>query len=512
MGKKKQAALLAAAQATQKEVQIDYSRLAANLLKGVGQNLITTKDVGSTPTATYGHGPLGLFSAPGLSAPLFSAMILPNQGLQSVLPVRPSRDANPLYGIITGVTATNGSEPVGVCDDPPTAGTSKLCEHSFVFGRQSRQSPVVQLDRVGLWTNRGEFGDLSLMNNPFRSDVQVPTIPGADVNNMARNEVAKTLFEFGVAWSRDFAKELYTGNPTNNTAGGGRKYFYGLDTLINTGYRDAETGVACPAADSLVRSFGSLDISARDANGNFTNGTTLVRTVTNIYRNLRFLAQKAGLEPVEWVLSMPWSMFYEITEVWPIAYQTYRNTVSTGGTNYTINDAVALTAQRDAMRGDIYNRTGQYLLIDGVRVPCILDDSITETVLAGESFTATMYFVPLTVLGGTPVTLIEYLPFDQPGGALEAARLWAPGNSYYVTDNGRFFWHLKPPTNFCVQFVSLAQPRVLLLTPYLAARLTAIKYTPLAHERSGFTDSSYWVDGGKTGGSGISPSYFSPTS
>lgn len=486
--------------------EFDYGQLAASLLKSVAY-----KDVSSTPSATYGHGPLGLFSAPGLSAPLFSAMVLPNMGLQSTLPVRPSRDANPLYGIITGVTASTGDEPTGVCDDPPVAGVAKLCEHSFVFGRQSRMSPVIQLDRVGLWTNRGEFGDLQLMNNPFRTDVQVPTIPGMDANNMARNEVAKTLFEFGTAWARDFAKELYTGNPTSNTAGGGRKYFYGLDILINTGYRDAETGTACPAADSIVRSFGSLDVSAKDANGNFTNGTTLVRTITNMYRNLRFLATRAGLDPVDWVLAMPWSLFYEITEVWPIAYHTYRNTVSTS--NQTLyNDAKSITDARDQMRGDIYNRTGQYLLIDGVKVPCVLDDSITYTVAAGETFSSTVYFIPMTVLGGTPVTLLEYLPYDQAGGALEAARLWAPGNSYYVTDNGRFFWHLKPPTNFCVQFVALAAPRLLLLTPYLAARLTNVKYTPLAHERDGFADSSYFVDGGKTAGSGISPSYLSPTS
>ncbi len=219
MGKKNKALKEAALQTS---MQVDYAQLALNLLKGIGtqnQLVATMKGVGSTPTATYGHGPAGLFSSPGLSAPLFSAMIRPNMGLQSVLPVRPSRDANPLYGIITGVTAESGSEPTGVCDDPPVAGVSKLCTHTFVFGRQSRMSPVIDLTRVGLWTNRGEFGDLQLMNNPFRSDVQVPTIPGADTANMARNEVAKTLFEFAVNWARVFAKELYTGNPTNNTAG-----------------------------------------------------------------------------------------------------------------------------------------------------------------------------------------------------------------------------------------------------------------------------------------------------
>ena len=487
------------------EIQIDYKQLAQMMLK---EAAITYKTVpSSTPSAVYGHGPLGLFSAPGLSQPLFSAMILPNMGLQSVLPVRPSRDMNPLFGIITGVTATSGSEPTGVCDDPPIVGTSKLCSHSFVYGRQSRQSPVIDVTRVGQWTNRGEMGDLNLMGNPFLADVQIPTMPGMNPQSMARNEVAKKLFEFGAAWGRDFARELYTGNPASNTAGGGRKYFNGLDILINTGYRDAETSQACAAADSIVRSFGSLDITGAS---NTANQQSLIRQITNIYRNLRFLATRAQLDPVQWALAMPWSLFYEITEMWPIAYHTYRNTVTTTN-SYTVSDAGAVSAMRDAMRGDIYNRTGQYLLVDGIKVPCVLDDAITETVLAGESFTAPIYFVPLTVLGGTPVTYLEHIPYDASGGPLEAARAFAGDGWYYVTDSGRFFWHRKPPTNFCVQFVSLCEPRLLLLTPYLAARLTAIKFTPIAHERSGFTDSSYYVDGGKEAGSGISPSYYSPT-
>src|SRR3972149_2850609 len=103
----------------------------------------------------------------GVSQQLFSAMVLPGLGVQSILPARPSRDANPLYGILTGVTATSGSEPTGVCDDPPTVGLSKLCTHSFVFGRQSRQSRVFELDRMGLLTNRGAFTAFILACDTF---------------------------------------------------------------------------------------------------------------------------------------------------------------------------------------------------------------------------------------------------------------------------------------------------------------------------------------------------------
>lgn len=491
--------------------QIDYTALAMALIAQAGGG-ISQKAVSSTPTSTYGHGPGGLFSFPGLSKPVFSAMILPRLGLQSILPVKPSMDANPLYGIFTGVTATSGSEPSGVCDDPPTAGLSKLCTHTFVFGRQSRQTPVMQIDRAGLWTNRGEFGDLSFLGNPWQgaagNNPNVPTVPGTgSVDGVLTNEAKKKIFELAVAWSRDFARVIYTGSPGNNTAGGGYKEFYGLDRLINTGYSDSETNQACPAADSIVRSFGNLDIS--------TNGAALVRNITNMYRNLRYIAVEAGLDPVKWAICMRWSAFYEVTEIWPCAYLTYRCTnIGTGNTAFVdSNDAIKL---RDDMRGNIYDRTGQYLLIDGERVDVIIDDGITELnntnqagVPAG-SFRSTLYFVPLTVLGGTPVTYMEYLNFDAPGAAMEVARQFAPGDSYFTSDSGRFLWHKKPPTNWCVQLLAQTQPRLLLLTPHLAARLTGVQYTPVQHEREPFTDAAYFVNGGRTDRNGYAPSYYQP--
>src|SRR3990167_315358 len=469
---------------------IDYKQLAASMLTQF-------KEVSSTPTTTYGHGNGGLFSYPGLEKPLFSAMVLPKIGLQSILPVRSSNSDNPIYGIFTGVTATTGSEPTGVCDDPPVAGLSKLCMHTFVWGRQSRMSRVMDIDRFGRITNRGEFLDLQLMGNPFNSsNPNVPTL-GGSTGDVAKNEMSKVLFELGVAWARDFAQEVYSGNPSNNTAGGGRKYFYGLDILINTGYRDAETAQACPAADSLIRSFGNLQVD--------TNQTAVVQTVTYLYRNLRYIAERAGLMPARWALVMRWALFYELTQAWPIAYYTQRNTV-TDLQAMTNNNGRDLVEMRDSMR------TGQYLMIDGQRVDVILDDAIAETEPVAGVFSSTIYFVPLTVLGNVPVTYLEHFNYDAPGAAMDAARVFAPDGSYYSSDSGRFLWHRKPPTNFCVQFLAKTEPRLLLLTPHLAGRLTNVRYSPLIHERGSFTNDAYFVDGGRTDRLGYGPSFYSPTS
>lgn len=481
----------------------DYQKFAGALLNKMGG--VTEKAVSSTPSATWGHGRGGLFSSPGLSKPLFSAMLLPQKGIQSVLPVRYSNYTDPLYGIITGVTASSGSEPTGVCDDPPVAGLAKLCTHSFTFGRFSRMTKVYNIDRAGELTNRGEFNDFDVYGNPFVSaNPNTPSIGGqVSVEALARKEMGKALFELAVAWSRDFARKIYTGTPTNNTAGGGHKEFWGLDALINTGYRDAETSQACAAADSIVRSFNNRDIDSY--------GTTIVKEITYIYRNLKYLASHAGLDPVDWVITMPFGMFYALTDIWPCAYLSYRCQVASGSTQFL--DSGEVEKLRSGMRGNLYNYTGQYLLIDGQQVPVIIDDAITETQNAGSSFTADMYFVPLRVMGNTPVTFMEYFNFDSPGGSMEMANFFAPPGSFYTSDGGAFLWHRKPPTNACVQMLAITRPRLLLLTPYLAARLTDITYTPLAHERAWDTaDSSYFVNGGKTATDTTQPSYYSPTS
>ncbi|HEY4720608.1 MAG TPA: hypothetical protein VII92_02075, partial [Anaerolineae bacterium] len=349
------------------------------------------------------------------------------------------------------------------------------------------------------------FLDLQLMNNPFEANSPdtgagqavsanpfMPTSP-VSMGDVLKNEAAKAIFELGVSWARDFARESYTGNPTNNS--GARKYYYGLDILINTGYRDAESGTLCPAADSLINSFGNNRVDLTP-----TNAMTVI---TYMYRNLKYIAEHAGLTPVKWVLTMRFGLFYELTQVWPIAYYTNRNTVTVAD-QQLFNNGKEMIDLRDTMRN------GKYLLIDGEQVEIVLDEAITETEPAAGVFSSTIYFTPLTVLGGTPVTYWEHVNYNAPGGAMDAAAIMAPNGSYQVSDGGRFLWHRKPPSNFCVQMVSKTEPRLLLLTPHIAGRLTNIRYAPYLHERGSFTDDGYFVDGGRTDRLGYPPSLYSP--
>ena len=468
--------------------QIDATILAQALLALAGQGAAYKAAPSTTPTTTYAHGNGGLLSAPGLSKDIINAMILPHMGVQSRIPSYPSNEQNPLYAILTGVTATTGSEPTGVCDDPPVAGLAKLCEQSYVFGRQSRMTRVFELDRMGLTTNRGEFYDFNLVGNPFTGagpNEQIPTVPGGSAADRINSEVGKQMFELAVAWGRDFGPRIYTGNPTNNTAGGGDKYFRGFDALINTGYRDAETGVACAAADSIVANLASINVS--------TSGSTIVRQLTSIARRLKLNARNMGLNPVKWVIAMRETLFYELTEVWPCSYMTYRcqNVFSTSQVQQVATEA--LLQMRDEMRGNMDARTGQYLMVDGEKWEVVFDDFIAETALANGAFNSSIYFIPLTVVGGRVVTYQEYVNYDMSGGFMDGARAFAPDGSYFTTDGGRFAWHKKPPSNFCVQALVKSEPRLILRTPQIAARVTNVAYTPLAHERDWNTSGYYFV-------------------
>lgn len=475
------------------------------------QAQVSLKAAPGSPSVYNAHGPGGLFSHPALEQPLYSAIITPWTGLQYMLPVRGTIKTDPLYGIITGVTATSGSEPVNVCDDPPTAGLLKLCMQHYQLGRESRQTSVIDISRGDRITDRGEHTDFIMFGSPLGQETAtlVPSMGFGWDSVGGVSEVAKRMIEFMVAWSRDFARIIYTGNPTNNTAGGGYKEPFGLDIIINTGHMDAETGQLCPAADSIIRSFGNLNIT--------TGGTAvqgqLVRLIAYIYRNLVQLAAQTNLLPVEWVLAMPFSMFYEITEMWPIAYATYRSQQSGTGTTVFV-DNMTTEQRRDDMRGDLVRRRGQYLLIDGQKVTVVLDDAIAETTLAGACFSSSIYFVPLRVLGNREATFIEFLDYNA-AGVLKQARTMAAEDTYSVSDNGRFLLHKKPPTNWCTQLVGLTEWRVVCTVPYLAARITNIAYCPLIHEFSGFTDSNYFRNGGRTDRNQIlhrgSPSYYPPS-
>ena len=446
-----------------------------------------------SPTTNLMHGPGGIFGVSGLDQDLFSTRVKPS-GLLSVLPAFSSRTMNPIVGYLTGLTAAGATQPDAVCDDPPDAGQLKSGTLTAQFGRVSYKSEDLEVNRIGQIINRGEFTDLRVVNDPILDEhFGVPDTVDGNATRAILQEVMARLLTVGVAFENALSQMVWAGNPTNNTAGGGYKEFPGMDILIGTGKVDALNGVALPSLDSDVKDFNYQLVDG--------SSPTIVEALTYLYRFVKHNAITMNMMPTQWAFVMREELFYELSAVWPCIYDTWRCNVQ-GDNSRVFVDGRAEVEFRDKMR------TGQFLLIDGVQIEVIFDTGIVEengsagsanfnaNLLDGAQFASNIYLVPMTVVGGRPVTFLEYFDYSGSGGAMEGI---AQGNfsSEFWTDGGRFLW-TKQHTNWCVNWLAKIEPRLRLLTPHLAGRLDNVAYQPLQHTRDPFNDDPYFVDGGNT--------------
>ncbi len=449
---------------------------------------------GNPITTGYSHGPQGLLSFPGVDKEVFHT-IMGNRSIMGQMPAIASLFNSPTYYTITGVQAESGNEAAENCDPSPVAGLMKACLTTSVFGRYKRQTQELEINRLGLLNDRADPMDLTLVGSPihgsglFASGPANPEEPG----DLLTNEVSRKFWELGIALHRLLAHEIWNGNPANDAGEtGSKKQMTGLSLLINTGYVDAETNQACPSMDSYISnfSFGRVDQAAGADN--------IIAAITNMYYQVKTRADRTGVNPVRWVFAMREQLFYELTAVWPCSYLSFR--CITGNPNATeFIDAQDAVKFRDEMRA------GSYLLIDGIRIPVIMDDGITELTnttsasVPSGCFGTDIFLIPMSVIGGRAVTFLEYFQFNNPSISD------ALGNMALAKIDGA--WLIVPvQTRQCIQFEVKIEPRLVLRTPWLAARLQNVVYCPIQHTRDTFPDDPYHVDGGKTERDG--PSYF----
>lgn len=454
-------------------------------------------DAPGTPITTgFNHGPGGLLTFPGVDPTIFHT-VMGHTSLLGQLPTVASVYTNPTFFTITGVQDDIGSEKDDVCADAPTAGLMKGCMLTSVFGRYERATPELELNRLGQRIDRADPMDLTLVGSPiassglFNTGQQGAQAPG----DVLTNEVSRKFWERNVSLWRLLSRQLWNGSPVNNTAGGGYKEMTGFSVLVNTGHRDAETGVACPALDSYISNFNYGSVS--------TSGTQIISAITDMYYQMKRRAELTGIAPVRWVFAMRSQLFYEISAVWPCAYLSYRCNPSSGATEFI--DAQDAVRFRDEMR------SGRYLLIDGERIEVVLDDGMPELdgnssggSFPGGCFATDIYLIPMSVVGGRAVTFMEY--FDYGNASLATA---LSDNLVLARQEGAFLTWIRQK-NQCIVWQTKVEPRLIMRTPWLAARLQNVVYCPVQHERTSFPNDPYFVDGGKTfRNAGEGPSFYS---
>ena len=466
-------------------------QLAQAISNGIVQGLkglnLGFKAPGTTPTTNLIHGPGGLFGQAGLDNQVISARVTP-RGIAGYLKAVGSVFTNPLYPYVTGVEESAGTEPSTPCETC-LSGVTESCWQTATFGYICRESQTLTPQRVIERINSGEI-DLTLVNDILGGgDPQsiFQAIRNYDRNTIMNIATAWAMLEVAILLQNKLTPMMWQGNPANNV-GTGYMEFPGLDILISQNKVDAYTGVNCEALYSDVKSFNYQAVNSVDANGNFN----IVRMLEYLEAYLYHNADRQNLLPATWAMVMRPEQWYELTNVWPIAYLTTRNIVLPTNNSLSI-DASRVKDMMDQMR------EGLFIFLNGRRHDVILDDGIyeyngtndSENLDAGE-YAANIYMVPLTYLGARPGTYLEHK--DYRGVAKEVAL--AKMQDEIWSDDGRFLW-TKERVKYCYTMSGVVEPRVVLKVPQLAGRLNLVKYTPAQHFRSYDPSSDYFYKGGK---------------
>jgi hypothetical protein len=446
------------------------------VLSGLSDRLVE-KDAAATMTANKLHGVGGLWSVPGLERDIITAHISPF-GIGSELPMFPSSMEDPRFGSLTGFTAVVGSQPSGACGDAPYAYT-KGCTLTARFGLLRFDTNTIEIDKVGLQINRGDFTDLVLRG-------RVLGYPSLDPKNLNPNQILNILtmsemVTVGVSFERALATQIWQGVRTI------ANQFPGLDVQIATGQVDAETNVACPALDSDVKDF-NYDLVGG-------TGRDIVQYMSMMEYYLTFNAQNMGLMPAKWVIAMRPQLWFELSKIWPCTYLAdgckFQGTTSSGNAAaFIVNDNVNVDL-RDRMRDT------KQIPINGNWYDVVTDTgiyehtNITNAQLRAGEYASSIYFVPMVIQGNFPVTYREYVDYTKAAG--DTALLH--GLETFWTDGGAYFW-ASEYEKWCYKLAAKTEQRVVLRTPQLAGKIQRVKYTPLQHLREPDPASPYFADGG----------------
>lgn len=449
---------------------------------------------GAPATTGYMHGPGGLLSYPGVDVTVHQTIIDVLPGVINRVPWMPTVYTDPLFEVITGVTAGSGDEAVEECDPAPIGGTFKAGMLTAPLGRYQRQTREIQVNRLGQRNDRADPVDLQLIGGQGRNTVFGELGDTSVPNSVLVNEWMTVMKERAIAFNRLLNQQIWVGNPANTpNRNGGHVEMVGLDLLVNNNHVDAINNTPLPSVNSQVYNWNYQSID--------TFADQLVNQLTYQMRDLRSRATRMHVDPVRWEIYMREELFYEITRIWPCAYMTALCNFSSS--NEILNlESSALIAMRDDMR------EGRYLLIDGIRYTVVFDDGIPEASnttnanVPNGSFASDIFILPMSILGGTAVLYGEYFDYSNPSissmlaTGLPLIRVFGP------------FIETLTQLRWCLQFQAKIEPRMILRTPWLAGRLNNVVYKPLIHTRQPFPSDPYFVDGGNTSRPG--PSYYTP--
>lgn len=429
-------------------------------------------------TAQQLHGLGGVFTQLGADPDVLSTWVRP-QSISNILPIFPSVDQDPRYWTLTGFTVPDGSQPTNACDDAPT-GFTKGCQLTAYFGLKRFDTQEIEMDKVMLRVNRGDFKDLRFVGSPITGGTSNLWPSGITRDNALNVITAMEMLRTAAYMEMALHTDIWQG-----TVAGGS--FPGLTAQIATGQMDAATGTLCPSLDSDIKDFAYNDVC----------GTTpdIVEYLSSMMYFLESLASSTGMAPVNYKIAMRPQLWFEVSACWPCSYLTnHCVTPSSGATGVVTVTGAEQVAMRDQMRRDLK------LPINGIWYDVVLDTGIveqnaaTDAHLAPGQFSSNIYALPLSVAGNFPTLYREYV--DYRAAAADEAFLRGR-NMWFNTDAGMYSWSYLEK-RWCYSLSLKTEQRIVLRAPQLAGALQNVRYSPLQHLRDPYVDSTsvYAVDGG----------------
>lgn len=455
------------------------------------------------PTAAasgpYGHGTNGLFNIPGTDPRVFGAMMYPDTSSLADIPVATSplgQEGNEFGGvdqysmpILTGVTAgaldNPNNQPTGDCAVGPEGGLTKIGTVANIYARYRGSTRPVSIVRSGMRSSTLDPITLRLMNMPDANNRWMPKLPAAA--NILMNELARRVFETVISFQRMFSREIWIGNPANNS--GQRRFLWGLNYQLNTGtHIDMWSGATLTAANPFIHNFGYQRI---DGSAN------IVKYLEEADRHVMYRAERHRLLPFRYKLRMRPDMFFGVTAVWPIkAYFDAFEQIN----NFTNGRVVVNASDAYNIRQEL--RATRVLPINGKFVEVVLDDAMSEQNPTNQAeltlpgtFASSIVGTPETIMGGIPALFFDNYNHNNDNSGLIAQ--FAGSVATFTTDGGLFRWYVNFQ-NGCLQLTFDVLPRLNMIASQLGFVVSNVAYAPIQHLNEAFPDSSYFADGGNT--------------
>lgn len=426
-------------------VSIDIQRLmevanAAGALSGVNRGYgIGSKEASLTLSTMAGMaGCCGLFEMCGDNDLL--SLTIDAEPFLDWLSWRPNNECNQFVKLLTYVG------PQGTYNDSEGTGAAAACDDAA--GVEFGTCEILLPDK-GRIKRAGPVRDLTENNRRLCDEQPLYSKDGQVISD----ELMWSVTMAGMALKQDLKRMVVTGNAAT------ANQFSGLQTLVNTGYRNARDGSYCTSMDSYVLNWGGNAMTYA------YNGThNLIDYLIDIVRRIRQRAMYSNLGGIavgDMALVMPSFLrdcLLDAFTCWSVCPGAQYNEAN-------LNTFEARTF-RNTLNGGTYGM-GQ-IFIDGVQIPVITYDWLPLT-SAAPYFTGDIYVLTRRI-GNVPVFYGQYIDMRQP--ASRFAEESGTGH-YRALDGGRFLAYWKTD-NECVQNTVVMRPNLYLSAPWAQARIYGV--------------------------------------